>query len=486
MNLSSMKEKINKVFLGDCLDLLKSLPDNSIDAVVTDPPYGIKFMGKKWDHEVPSVQVWEEVLRVLKPGGHILVACGTRTQHRMAVNIEDGGFEIRDVIAWHYGSGFPKSMDVSAAIDKRNGRFFDDGFKDYCNFCRAKKGYTLAQVNELMGTALTGGGFASSVMGEKEENELPTLEMYRKLKTILDMDDRYGSLIELVEAKREIIGQKASGLSEGSGHTVGRFTDSRNENGMVDITAPATTEATQWAGWGTALKPATEFWTLARKPFAGTVAQNVLQYGVGALNIDGSRIPFQNEEDFKSATFGTGTNIIGGNYAGGNHTLDQSRKNIEANPTGRWPANVILDEFMAVELDRQTGELTSGKPAGIHGSDAERNAYGKFKGGIPVTGYGDSGGASRFFYVAKPTAAERGKGNKHPTVKPIALIQYLIKMICPIEAGRIVLDLFFGSGTTGLAAKALGIDFIGAENDPESHIYIDNRFRENFGLFYGT
>ncbi|MFT4021997.1 MAG: DNA methyltransferase, partial [Acinetobacter sp.] len=186
--------------LGDCLEMMKQLPDSSVDSIVTDPPYGLNFMGKKWDYDVPSVQIWQECLRVLKPGGHLLAFAGTRTQHRMACNIEDAGFEIRDMIAWVYGSGFPKSHDVSKAIDK--------------------------------------------VMG----------------------------------AEREVIGENKFAHRNGKKNLNCYGVASR-----PDETAPHTEQAKQWQGFGTALKPALEPITLARKPFKGTVAQNVLEHGTGAI-----------------------------------------------------------------------------------------------------------------------------------------------------------------------------------------------------------
>jgi hypothetical protein len=204
-----------ELHLGDCLEVLKTLPDNSVDSCVTDPPYGLKFMGKKWDYDVPTVEVWEQVLRVLKPGGHLLAFAGTRTQHRMAVRIEDAGFEIRDMIAWVYGSGFPKSHDASKAIDKAAG------------------------------------------------------------------------------AEREVIGSKLglAGYSiADNGRTNAVYGDLHDPASECAITAPATPEAEQWQGWGTALKPAMEMITVARKPLEGTVAQNVLEWGTGAINIDGCRV----------------------------------------------------------------------------------------------------------------------------------------------------------------------------------------------------
>lgn len=399
-----MVDILNKILYGDCRSLLKALPAASVDCCVTDPPYGYKFMGKKWDYEIPAVKIWEEVLRVLKPGAHILVACGTRTQHRMAVNIEDAGFKIRDVICWHYGSGFPKSLDISKAIDKAAG------------------------------------------------------------------------------VEREVVGKlRRAGGAQNTNSL-------ENPLGVeFDKTLPFTANAQKWNGWGAALKPATEFWTLARKPISEkTIAANVIEHGTGGLNIDASRIPFISEEDKKSATFGTGTSIIGGNFAGGNHTLDHSRKNIEADDNGRFPANLILDDFMAAEMDRQSGILKSGAKKPEHNSGTEEgNKTGSIYGTYKATRSNveaNSGGASRFFYIAKPSAEERGDV-KHCTVKPQALIQYLIRLICPIEPGRIVIDPFAGSGSHCLAAMKLGVGFIGMERDEKNCIEANERLAKQLGLF---
>lgn len=255
----------NKVIQGNNLEVLKQIPDNTFDSVVTDPPYGISFMGKKWDYDVPSVETWKEVFRVLKPGGHMLVACGTRTQHRMAINIEDAGFEIRDIVAWVYGSGFPKSMDVSKAIDKHFG------------------------------------------------------------------------------AEREVVG-KAKGVGNNNTNSMKNGLGGSQEfKSEYDLTKPSTEQAKQWQGWGTALKPAMELWTLARKPFNGTVAQNVLKHGVGGINIDGCRVEFSG--DIPQAS-GLGRKKD-------NHTsyiIPSLEEKWVNNNIGRFPANMILgyleDEYL--------------------------------------------------------------------------------------------------------------------------------------------
>ena len=378
----------------DCLDGMKLLDDNSVDSIVTDPPYELGFMGKKWDSTgiAYNVELWKECLRVLKPGGHLLAFGGTRTYHRMACAIEDAGFEIKDCIQWIYGSGFPKSHDISKAIDKKLG------------------------------------------------------------------------------AKREVIGKLARNdrvLPSGQGGYHGNIHDTYRNKGrqkvQLEITAPATPEAKQWEGWGTALKPANEPIVLARKPLSEkTVAENVLKWGTGGLNIDGCRIPIDPTVDDPRLggkgswkTDKAAKNVYEGGYVG---------KNIQSSALGRFPANVILDEEAGRMLDEQSGVTRSGKVKSDKGAYSGVSATG-FLRGITTTQnqHGDSGGASRFFYCAKASKKERGEGNNHPTVKPVKLMEYLITLVTPPNG--VVLDPFFGSGTTGIAAVNLGFHYIGFEID---------------------
>jgi site-specific DNA-methyltransferase (adenine-specific) len=380
---------------GDCLDVLRTMADNSVDAVVTDPPYGLAFMGKRWDYDVPSVEIWAECLRVLKPGGHLLAFAGTRTQHRMAVRIEDAGFEIRDMIAWVYGSGFPKSLDVSKAIDKAAG------------------------------------------------------------------------------AEREVVGQRTTGIGTGEGSTpiMG--------DGNRDITAPATPEAQQWSGWGTALKPALEPITMARKPLAGTVAANVLEHGTGAINIDGCRV-----EGAIGPTYQTGGNgkvgsggVYEGGYRGEWSSADPHPESVRHHASGRWPANLIHDGSEEVMgLFPQTAASKSGGKAGWQ----DQYVGGTYK-PIERTGYDEApGSAARFFYCAKASKADRGEGNTHPTVKPTGLMRYLCRLVTP--PGGIVLDPFMGSGSTGKAAILEGFQFIGIERDAEYLAIAEARISYASGL----
>lgn len=365
------------LYHGDCREILPGLPDQSVSAVVTDPPYGLAFMGKRWDYDVPAVGVWAECLRVLKPGGHLLAFAGTRTQHRMAVRIEDAGFEIRDMIAWVYGSGFPKSLDVSKAIDKAAG------------------------------------------------------------------------------AEREVVGVAGkSGASRSC--MAGDFA-----GGEYMATAPATPEAKQWQGWGTALKPALEPITVARKPLIGTVAENVLQHGTGALNVDGCRVGTE------STVRTRGDSVSSAGWASVN------RSPVGGSESGRWPVNLIHDGSEEV-----TGLFPdAGGGYGVRGGRAGATV-GEFGMGatMETVGFGDSGSAARFFYTAKADKADRGPGNNHPTVKPLDLMRYLVRLVCPI--GGVVLDPFSGSGTTLAAAQAEGCLAIGVEREAAYCEIIKGRFHQ--------
>jgi len=373
-----------RVVFGDCRDVLKTLADCSVDSVVTDPPYELGFMGKKWDSTgiAYDVTVWEECLRVLKPGGHVLAFGGSRTWHRMAVAIEDAGFEIRDSIAWMYGSGFPKSLDVSKAIDKAAGY----------------QGEVIG--TETVDIGIQGGSMHAGRSQKLEEREIRELS----------------------------------------------------------------SEAKQWQGWGTALKPAFEPIVVGRKPFAkgSTVAANVLEHGVGGLNIDASRIDAKGRPLIEKT---------GEKWAGSNMDSAGS-KAVGATDLGRWPANVILDEYSAGLLDEQSGENPSrffycakaSKRDRNEGLDGLENRVGEHGNKWTDQDYRRGDDA--------PTTARK---NFHPTVKPTALMRYLIKLVTP--AGGTVLDPFTGSGSTGKAALLDGYKFVGAELTEEYLPIIEGRLR---------
>jgi len=407
----------NTVIHGKSEDVLKDLPDNCIDTIITDPPYGLSFMGKKWDYQVPDVEVWQECLRVLKPGGTLLCFAGTRTQHRMAVNVEDAGFILKDVIMWLYGSGFPKATDISKQLDKGHER-------------------------KVVGTGTAGKGF-----------------------------------------------NKVKGFGENT-------TKGGEATTEWDVTEPVTDEAKLWDGWKShGLKPAYEPILVAMKANEGSYANNALVRGVSGLNIDAARIPFESEADKKSAVFGRGTDILGGNYVGGEHGTGET--NILPDDKGRFPANVILDKEAGEMLDEQTGLV--GGDARESKSTYDKGAWGNMDAVSSNALYNDKGGASRFFYCAKASKAEKNAGlvgmaekikdpeyrqptgnamvdrihgcgkklkNHHPTVKPLDLMEYLCKLTST-PTGGIVLDPFCGSGSTCKAAYNVGREYIGIDREVE-------------------
>jgi len=483
-----------KLLHGDCRDQLATIPDNSIDAIVTDPPYELGFMGKSWDASgiAYNPTVWTECLRVLKPGGHLLAFSGSRTYHRMAVAIEDAGFQIRDQIMWVYGSGFPKSLDISKAIDKSDAaeeqRQRRLRFTDWVR----STGLTASQIDEATQTNM-GGHYTTSA----SQPAIMTTEHLDAVRHLIgDVPDwvEQEARIRSVESKnfasREVIGTKTSGIAnkdEGQRHTIGA-----SKAVEVDITAPATAEAKGWEGWGTALKPAHEPIVLARKPLVGTVAENVLRFGVGGLNIDGCRV-FRDVGDVsvaghRTATFGTQQTESGGDGSGG----------WSQNESGRWPANLIHDGSDEVlELFPETASTGNGSRQGFRRGGGDGVSVGLSGKKYAADGYADGGSAARFFYCAKANKKDRNEGlnhltpqresdrtadnlpggdnprnrtntprlNHHPTVKPTELMRYLCRLITPPNG--VILDPFTGSGSTGKAAILEHFQFIGIEQDPD-------------------
>lgn len=373
---------------GHCLKILKKYPNNIFDSIVTDPPYGIKFMGNKWDYTVPSVEIWRECLRVLKPGGLLFSFASPKTQHRMAVNIEDAGFEIRDMIMWVYGSGMPKGKNISKGIDKKFGKI-------------------------------------GKVIGKK-----------------IYADGHIQNSTKVRSTETGVYG----------------FSKKDTPDPSEMIILPETELAKKWEGWQSDLKPSMEPITIARKPFSGTVVDNVLKWGTGALNIDACRIPVDlNVDDPRLGGEGSWkTNKAAKNvYAGGFSGTD-----ITSSVAGRYPANLIHDG--SEEVLKQFPNTKSGtncirkKPHKTSSMSGTLNLT-----GVEEISYGDAGNASRFFYCAKATKEDRGEGNNHNTVKPNALMRYLCKMAT--QPGGLILDPFMGSGSTGKAALQEGFDFVGIE-----------------------
>jgi hypothetical protein len=437
-----------QVVTGDSLEILKLLRDDSVDAMVTDPPAGIGFMGREWDSDKGGRTSWiawlesvaREALRAMKPGAHGLVWALPRTSHWTATALEQAGFEIRDVINHHFGTGFPKSLNVSKAIDEAAGA-----------------------EREVVGEKVSPDGIPYSA--------------------------RHGDL-----------SGRAGGGIMGESVPVSRASEL--------ITAPATEAARQWDGWGTALKPATEHWILVRKPLAGTVAANVQEHGTGALNIDATRIDGGVRDGERGAR------------VSGDRSREEYRTGTTEGPhadttLGRWPANLVLShtEWCGEELgclpgcpvallDAQSGTSKDGLAVSRDGKKGGASLGCYVGKALPDRGFGGAGGASRFFYVSKPSTKERedglahlpkksggeivdraedsaginnpragagrtakGRANFHPTVKSIGLMSWLVRLISP--PGGVVLDPFCGSGSTGVAALLGGWNFLGIEKDPE-------------------
>jgi DNA modification methylase len=591
-----------------------------VDSVVCDPPYHLTsivkrfgaentapakvgktgafaraskgFMGQTWDGGDVAFreETWAEVLRVLKPGGHLVAFSGTRTYHRMVVAIEDAGFEVRDQLAWLYGSGFPKSHDVSKQIDKlapRAGMF--DKFAAHYGARRKATGLShnaICEAGKFYAEHNHGG---ASSNWEKGCN-VPTLAQWAILKPLLGLSDEWLSLIEREEAGRAKVGERNASLL-----AVAPGQDNDRSATTLDITAPATDAAREWEGWGTALKPAWEPICLARRPLIGTVAKNVLAHGTGAINVDGCRIEandgvpqFDKSNKRPGNTFDVGSNRTG-----------------EVSTLGRWPANIIHDgsDEVVEGFPAEAGKSSGGRIGNAGGGNVENIPTGQFEAGDP--GFGDSGSAARFFaqcqygeeewefvknglaaksaeslcdlcgtptagdpaatltldsnsaasqaglgsigicgnciprlsralsadsrestdtiqiiptcsksngsatpatvstikadgraraeaasapasatrflYCPKATSAERGEGNNHPTVKPVALMRWLTRLVTP--KGGIVLDPFMGSGSTALACDAEQFNFIGCELSPEYAEIARNRIAAAGGMF---
>lgn len=465
---------------GDCLDVLRTLPDHSVDAVVTDPPYGLAnttsaqvaetvtrwingerdylpggsgFMGKRWDAFVPPVAVWDDCLRVLKPGGHLLAFSGSRTFDLMALSIRLAGFDVRDGIAWLYGSGFPKSRNVTGAMDaylagerpEPASVVIRPGVYDVTRFLREARdvaGWTNRQIDELFGT----NGMAGHWTSQASQPAVPSVRQWSILKESLGFGDDVDELVEQLASieRPEDWGQGAGGDEE--------FLGSLRKDG----------ERAEPGDWGTALKPAFEPIVVARKPTRGSTTINVQTYGTGALNIGGCRI----------GTSGGGNTCPGGDacacVTSGITYAPTKHAERREGPFGRWPSNVVLDDSQAAEVDRQSGDRPAGgKVTGRQTTKTgDSGIYGAF-GAIENSPYDDSGGASRFFYVAKPDSSERVRldGTAHPTVKPIDLMRWLVRLVTP--PGGTVLEPFAGSGTTAEACLLEGFDCIAIEREAE-------------------
>lgn len=484
--------------LGDCLDVLPTLADASVDAVICDPPYELTgsgrggFMGQSWDSTgiAFNAEVWRQCRRVLKPGGHLAAFGATRTYHRMTCAIEDAGFEIRDSLHWIYGSGMPKGQNIGKSIDRqRNDRPQILQVTAFLAAARDAAGVTHKQIDAEFG--FNGMVHHWTAIASKTA-AVPRPEQWGRLKALLGFDDT--EILPLVEMLNDRKGEL--GEAWGQRDVVGAGFRVRGESdvqiapvstGAYDITAPATEAAAQWHGWNTQLRPAHEPIVLARKStgFNTTVA-NVLQYGTGAINVDACRTEAGQDCREKCAS------VVGIDSPRNGDTLGEwtGAREDSAHVAGRWPANVLLSHTPlldedgcvigdacadgcapgcpAAEVDRQSGFSRGGRSwrGERHGA-----VYNAPSGPNSVRGHDDSGGASRFFpafrYEAKAPASERPRltdGTAHTTVKPLALMQWLVRLITP--PGGLVLDPFAGSGTTLEAAVVEGFRVVGVEREP--------------------
>ena len=442
-----------QLFEGHNRAILPTLPDASLDACVCDPPYELGFMGKKWDSTgiAYDVTLWREVLRVLKPGAHLVAFGGTRTYHRMACAIEDAGFEIRDQLAWCYGSGFPKSMDVAKAIDKATVRdlktgdlvFGKDTAAVYAvtGFIRAARdaaGKSNAEIDALFGL----NGMAGHWTSAASQPQVPQWEQWLQIKALLAASDEMDAEVWRLNGRkgkpgeafelREVVGEHRSPVPGLGGE--------RFEFTTRAITAPATDAARAWQGWCTALKPAWEPIVLARKPLPGTVAENVITFGTGALNVDASRVPFASSADFEATSgknqhgeFGSGPtqNEIFGKF-------EKPRENYNA--PGRWPANILHDGAdEVVALFPNDGEQSAARFFYSAKADAEDREAGLAEAQIALRSSGELTDRTDGSAGLNSPRAGAGRGserrNHHPTVKPTALMLWLVRLVTPRGGG---------------------------------------------------
>jgi DNA modification methylase len=452
-----------KIHCGDCLEVMQGMDENSVDTIITDPPYGLAFMGKHWDYGLPGKVYWEVALRVAKPGAMLLAFGGTRTYHRLTCAIEDAGWEIRDCVMWVYGSGFPKSHDISKGIDKRGGNavgWFGPWFREW----REKNDITQKEVAALFPSR--SGGLTGCVANWELGFNMPTPEQFNTICKTFDLPFE-----SIEEAEREVVGENTKGSSPLPGNHNGTWTDEQRD-GTFNITTPSTPAARLWHGYGTALKPAHEPIVLAMKPLDGTFAENALKWGVGGLWIDGARVgltQYDHEEyipnrigykdgiDYKQKAHQRGGNVYGGGKGYDKEFVD-SHQTIK--PQGRFPANLIHDG--SPEVVKGFPNSKSPKPY-KRSTKRTTSLYGIDDGNGGQ--YADTGSAARFFYTAKASRAERnvGMGNSitlelevcpcgENTERVISLVRAISELVTGMENQGCNMTLS-GKTTTGLSCQ---------------------------------
>jgi DNA modification methylase len=491
------------VLTGDCIEVMKTFPDNHFTNILTDPPYGLSFMGKEWDHSVPGKEFWVEALRVCKPGAIMLAFGGTRTYHRLACAIEDAGWQIRDCLMWNYGSGFPKSHNFGCKCTSHPVQYnHEKDTKNTSKMCQLPEGIS-----------------QTGMLGEKNEESLLQLQLQRETQSENSSEiqqqwqrqttSRIGNEIReesslegwnnIQENQGELHRSKICEMPEGisCNGQEGRLCDGASvSNGKTSkqdssesggsssqgsqyqkqcnrepgtISGQSNPQNNRMAtcekcggivgfeGYGTALKPAYEPILLCMKPLDGTFAQNAEKWGVAGINIDACRINAKG--DLLGRKNKPGQNGWKNSSGGDNRAMNDP---IAA--CGRWPANTLFDEEAAEMLDEQSGILTTGsmKPQ-VH--KKKNSIYSSWNIASPNGQESSKGGASRFFYCAKASSSERD-GSTHPTMKPLKLLEYLLKLITPPQ-NALILDPFLGSGSTCVAAKNLGYESVGIEISEE-------------------
>ena len=457
------------IYHANCLDVIASMGNDTIDALVTDPPYGLAFMNRAWDKALPDPKVWSECLRAMKPGAHGVIFGAPRMYHRLACQVEDAGFEVRDVLMWMFGSGFPKNHDPSKAVDKK--RNDAEEVRVVCRAIRAQMDTLEVSSREIADDFGVSPGMVDhwAARDTYSQPNLPTWDQWVRLRDLLGMGGELDAEVRRLNDRKGQVGEawleRPITGEVRSASPVSNYGITSRDGLARDL--PQSEEARRLLGLGTALKPAYEPILLVRKPLRGTVAENVLAYGTGCLNIGACRVGVEGGTKKSNPVPGSATQSAYGRglNGGGCEPID----------AGRWPANVILDEAAGALLDEQTRASVSRYFYCAKASKAEREA------GLDHL---DTRTVTDGRAVTNDTAYQRGateRRNTHPTVKPIALMRYLVRLIAP--EGGTVFDPFTGSGSTGVACALEDVAFVGAELEAEYVKIANARVEHALGLF---